>query len=303
LYSENQAQKLWWTKSKQITGPLFAWLSEFRKSKIGLSGLVIAIIFILCALLAPVISTHDPGLRDADAMFQPPSWQHLFGTTALGQDVFSRLMYAGRISLFVGVVGSLGVVALGSTIGIFAGYFGGIIDELVTRIADIMLILPQLPLMIILAALMGPGMNTIFFVVIVLGWTHIYRQVRALTLSVKQYSFVEAAKAVGASHIHIMWYHILPNVLGIVIANFVLEVVLVIMLEAGLSFLGLGDPLHVSWGTMLYFSQTWGAFLARAWWWWLPPGLCIALLGMAFSFIGNTLNDRFVLQLKNLGKK
>jgi peptide/nickel transport system permease protein len=99
-----------------------------------------------------------------------------------------------------------------------------------------------------------------------------------------------------------MWYHILPNVLGIVIANFVLEVVLVVMLEAGLSFLGLGDPLNVSWGTMLYFSQTFGAFLAGAWWWWLPPGLCIALLGMAFSFIGNTLNDRFVLKLKSLGK-
>ena len=254
---------------------------------------------VVVALSAPGQASLSPAddFEPYGKKFEPPSRTHLLGTTALAEDVWSRLAYAGRISLFIGIVASLAVVALGSTIGIFAGYFGGIIDEVLTRVADIMLVLPQLPLMIILAALMGPGMNTILFVVIVLGWTHIYRQIRALTLSVKQYSFVEAAKAVGASNIRIIIQHIMPNVAGIIIANFVLEVVLVIMLEAGLSFLGLGDPLHESWGTMLYFSQNWGAFSGGAWWWWMPPGLCIALLGMAFSFIGNTLNDRFVLRL------
>ena len=307
MYSESPPQTSWWSKSKGIIGPLFGWWPEYKKSKVGLAGLVIAIIFVAAIILAPVLATHSPTAKpDAGAIpvdewyLQSPSWQHLLGTNSQGQDLWSRLLYAGRVSLMIGVVASAGVVLIGSAIGILAGYFGGIVDEILTRIADILLVLPRLPLMIILAAFMGPGVGTIVFVVVVLGWTRVSRQVRAMTYSAKEYSFVEASRAAGAGHMHIMWYHILPNVIGVVIANFVLEVVTVLMLEAGLAFLGLGDPQQVSWGVMLHFAQTDAAFSEGAWWWWLPPGLCIAFLGAAFSFIGNTINDKFVLRLKNI---
>jgi len=303
LISDSPPRASWWTSIKPARlVPLFGWWNEYKKSKVGVAGLAIALIFIVVIIFAPLIATHDPNPMTPE-MQLPPSWDHLLGTTTVGRDIFSQLVFAGRISFFIGVVGSLGVVLVGSIIGILAGYFGGLADEILTRVMDILLVLPRLPLMIILAAFMGPGMNTIFFVVVVLGWTRVARQIRAMTFSVKEYTFVEASRAAGASHKHIMWYHILPNILGVAIANFVLEVVTVIMLEAGLSFLGLGDPLHESWGIMLYFAQEDGAFGLGMWWWWLPPGAAICLLGMAFSFIGNTINDRFVLRLRTITMK
>jgi len=285
------------SKSRHLFGPLFAWWPEYRKSKVGITGLVIVAIVVLAIILAPVLATHDPTARDSTAMWLSPSLSHLLGTTAVGKDVYSQLLYSGQISLMIGVVASLAVTALGTMIGLIAGYFGGIVDEILTRFADILLVLPRLPLMLVLAAYLGPGMSTILFVVVVLGWTRIARQVRAQVMSCKRYTYVERARSIGAGNFHIIWNHILPNVAGVVIANFVLECVTVIMLEAGLSFLGFGDPLHQSWGMMLYYAQDQGAFLAGSYWQWLPPGACIALLGIAFSFIGNTLNDRFVLRL------
>ncbi|MBT3363616.1 MAG: ABC transporter permease [Chloroflexi bacterium] len=288
------------SKSIRAIGPLFAWWPEYRKSKVGVIGLIMVGIFIFAIILAPYIATHDPTFKDRDFMWKAPSFSHFFGTTAQGKDVFSQLLHSGQISLMIGVAAAGAVTAMGTIIGLIAGYFGGIVDEILTRIADILLVLPRLPLMLVLAAYLGPGMSTIVFVVVILGWTRIARQVRAQVMSCKQHTYVERAKSIGAGNFHIIWNHILPNVAGVVIANFVLECVTVIMLEAGLSFLGFGDPLHQSWGMMLFNAQNEGAFLFGAWWQWLPPGACIAVLGIAFSFIGNTLNDRFVLRLKNI---
>ena len=297
--SQIKEQASWLSRFKETIGPLFAWWPEYKKSKMGVAGIVIVVIMVMAILLAPVLATHDPYEYSADlsGTWLPPSFSHLLGTNSVGQDIWSSLLYAGRISLAIGVIAAIGATLIGTILGVIAGYFGGLADEIITRISDVLLILPRIPLYIIIAFLVGPGFWTIIMVVVSLGWTRNARQVRAQTLSCKQYQFVERSRSQGASNIHIMWNHILPNVAGLVIANFVLEVVTVIMLEAGLSFLGLGDPLHKSWGVMLHFAQIDGSFSHNAWWWWLPPGICIALIGTAFSFIGNTLNDRFVLRL------
>jgi len=181
---------------------------------------------------------------------------------------------------------------------LIAGYFGGIVDEILIRFVDMMLVLPRLPMMILMAAFLGPGIPSIMFVIIVFGWTAPTRGIRAQVLSVKQRTYVEKARSVGGSNRHIIWNHIFPNVSGIAVAHFILEIMRVIMLEAALSFLGLGDPRIPSWGMMLNFAQNEGAFSRGAWWWFIPPGLLIAVLGASCNFIGTTINDRFVLKVK-----
>jgi len=268
----------------------------YKQSKLGVAGLIIVVGFAMVAILAPYIATHDPYLMSSE-IFQPPSFSHLLGTNAVGQDVYSELIYGSRVSLAVGLIAASVVTALGALIGLVSGYFGGVADEVLMRVTDMVLVLPQLPLMIVLAAYLGPGLPTIVFVIVIIGWASLARQVRSQVLTVREYTFVEAAKALGASPTGIIVGHILPNITGILIANFIMGTVGAILFEAGLSFLGLGDPLHKSWGVMLYFAQVQGAFSMGAWWWIFPPGLCIALLGCSFIFIGTTINDRFGLRL------
>jgi len=285
---------------------------NYRKSKVGVVGLAIFLIIVFVVILAPVLATTDPSTYSKPG-FEPPNWSshthltprgilehgaHIMGTNAVGQDSFSELLYGGRISLLIGMIGAFSVTILGATIGMVAGYFGGWVDEILIRIVDMMRVIPRLPLMILLASYLGPGPETILFVVIVFGWSRPTRGVRAQVLSVKQVTFVEAARSVGGSKRHIIWNHIFPNVTGIIIANFVLEIVTVILLEAGLSFLGLGDVTAKSWGMMLHFAQVEGGFIRGAWWLWLPPGICISLLSSSCNFIGTTINDRFVLKVR-----
>ncbi|MFC1905850.1 ABC transporter permease, partial [Chloroflexota bacterium] len=229
--------------------------------------------------------------------YAPPSREHLLGTNSVSEDVWSRLLYSGQNSLMIGFVAAFLITSIGTTFGMTAGYFGGIIEELVMRLADILLILPRLPLLIVLSAYLVPGPWTVIMLLTVTGWAGIARSTRAQTLSVKQHSYVEAARSVGSSNIRIIIQHVFPNVAGIVIAAFVMEVVVAILVESGLSFLGLGSLSNPTWGVMLHFAQTDAAFAWNAWWWVVPPGLCIALIGLGFAYIGNTLNDRFVLRL------
>jgi len=268
----------------------------YKQRKTAVFGLVIVVLFVLAVILAPLLAPYDPYLRVGER-FEPPSGEHLLGTNDIGNDVLSELIYGGRISLFVGFVASFIIVITGSVIGLVSGYLGGVIDEVLMRITDTVLALPRLPLMILMAAYLGPGIGTIIFVYCVVGWGTLARQVRSQVLSIKESTFVEASKAMGGGNIHIMANHILPNVMGIIIANAVIEVMFAILTEAGLSFLGLGDPTHKSWGVMLYFAQRQGAFIQQAWWVIFPPGMAIALIGCSFNFIGAALNDLFALKL------
>ena len=278
---------------------LFAWWPTYRKSKMGVAGLIVFILLVMSIIIAPMIL--DKPAMSFDTWFRP-SRAHLLGTDASGKDLFAYLFYAGRWSLLVGTITAFMTNFIGTVIGLIAGYFGGWIDELFMRFADVLVILPSLPLLIILAEIMGPGLLTIVFIISFTRWTSMARQIRAMALSLREYQYVESTKAIGAGSFHIVIRHILPNVLGIVFSHFVMSVINIILLETGLAFLGFGDPLRPSWGQMLHNAEANGAFSSGAWWWWFPPGLCITILCASMAFIGMTLNDRFVLRIKRGGR-
>ncbi|MCX6013704.1 MAG: ABC transporter permease [Chloroflexi bacterium] len=286
---------------RQIRGSIVNWWREFSKSRMGVIGLVLFAIMVIFTLLAPVLRTYNPYENSYDIL-KAPSLAHWFGTDTLGRDLYSVLLYAGRNSLFVGVVTATIVISFSTLVGLLAGYFGGIVDEILMRTADVLQVLPRLPLMIVMASMIGPSLGTIILVIAVLGWAQPARQIRALTMSLKNYDYVESTKMSGGSGLHIIFHHIFPNVSGVVVAHYVTEVVNIILLESGLSFLGLGDPLRFTWGQVLHVAQTNAAFSGGYWWWWMPTGLCITIVCFSLAFIGTTLNDRFVLKLKIRGK-
>lgn len=259
-------------------------------------GVVVIAIFVITAVFAPWIAPYSPTDKSG-APFESPSRDHLLGTNDIGEDVLSELIYASRVSILVGVAAAAFITIFGLLVGILAGYFRGRLDEVLMRITDVIIALPRLPLMLVMAAYLGAGTGTIIFVIAVVGWPSLARQVRSQVLSVRESTFVEAARATGAGSGRIMAKSILPSIAGIVIANGVMEIMFAILTEAGLSFLGLGDPTHQSWGVMLYFAQAQGAFLRGAWWWIIPPGVCIALFCLACNFIGTAINDLFGLRL------
>jgi ABC-type dipeptide/oligopeptide/nickel transport system permease subunit len=268
----------------------------YKQRTSAVIGLFVLVFMITAIILAPYISPYDPDAREF-MPFSPPDAEHLLGTNDIGVDILSELIHAGRISLLVGFTAAGLILITGSIVGLISGYFGGMIDEILMRITDIIIILPRLPLMIVMAAYLGPGVWTIIFAYAIVGWPSLARQIRSQVLSVKEFSFIEAARATGAGNFQIMLSHILPNIQGLIIANGVMEVMFAILTEAGLSFLGLGDATQKSWGVMLYFAQIQGAFLRGAWWWIFPPGLCIAVISCCFNFIGTALNDLFSLKL------
>jgi peptide/nickel transport system permease protein len=277
-------------------GGLHAVGGMLRQRPTAVFGLVVIVVFVVAIVFAAQIAPYGPSERSG-ASWQPPSRAHLLGTNDIGVDILSELIYAGRVSLLVGLIAAGLVTITGSLVGIVSGYFQGMGDEVLMRITDITLTLPRLPLMLVMAAYLGAGTSTIIFVIVIVGWTSIARQVRAQVLSLRESAFVESSRAAGAGSTHIMASNILPNIAGIIVANGVMEIMFAILTEAGLSFLGLGDPTHKSWGVMLYFAQIQGAFLRGAWWWIFPPGICIALFCVAFNFVGTAVNDIYGVKL------
>jgi peptide/nickel transport system permease protein len=219
------------------------------------------------------------------------SYFGLMGSTNWGADAYSQLIYGSRISLIVGVLATALSTAVGVIVGMVAGYFGGKIDEVLMRIVDFLLVIPGLPLMMVLAAFLGANIQNIIIVIAILGWTGTSRLIRSQVLAEKNKAYVESARAIGASDTYIMFRHILPNVTPILFANITLGVVGAILSEAGLSFLGLTNPLDPSWGRMLADANTGGAFSYGAWWVVLFPGLMITLLSLSFTFVGHTLDQ------------
>ncbi len=263
----------------------------YRRSKIGLIGLGMLLFFVAIAITAPLISPYDPWLRKTGEPFSGPSKEHPLGTDDMGRDILSQILWGTRISLLVGFIASLSATIIGVTVGMISGYFGGTIDNILMGLTDIILILPTIPLMIVIAAYLGQSIWNLALVIAIVSWPSTARIVRSQTLSLKEEAFVEAARSIGAGHIRIIVSHILPNVLPIILANTVLMIVGAIISEAGLSFLGLGDPTHQSWGMILYYAQVAGGFIRGAWWWIVTPGVCITLVGVSLTFIGYALDE------------
>jgi len=216
------------------------------------------------------------------------SWG-LLGTDMFGRDIFSQLVNGARLSLYVGMLSSVLSVVIGLIVGLIAGYLGKIADEILMRLTDMLLVIPTLPLLIILVAVLGPKLENLIILIGVLGWMGFARLVRSQVLSLKERPFIEAAKAVGAGKTHILTRHILPNVMSLVYVSLATSAPTAITAEAALSFLGFWDPLRISWGRML--SDLFTANAWENWWWIVPPGLCIALLAMAFILLGYALDE------------
>ena len=267
---------------------------EFVYHPMGMLGLVIIGSIVFVAVFAPFIApyywSNPPGAPiNLDELLQPPSAEHILGTNHRGEDIFSRIIYGSQISLMIGFVASVVAVFLGTTIGLIAGYYGGILDIILMRITDVFLCLPTLPLMLIFLVLFGQGLQNVIIVIAILGWTGTARMVRSEALSLREQPLTEAAHALGASDGYILIHHILPNTLPLILANMILGVVTAILSEAGIAFLGFVD-IHgqPSWGIILHWAWKNAALLANKWWWFIPPGILIMLTTLGFVFISHT---------------
>jgi peptide/nickel transport system permease protein len=283
-----------------------AW-RQFRRHRLAMLGLVVLSLLVLSTLVGPLLYPTPYDKVDFLVAAQGPSWAHPFGTNDLGQDMLARVLYGGRISVAVGAVAMLVTITLGTLIGALAGFFGGLVDGLLMRLADIFLALPQLPLLMLViylfrepvTDLLGPEVGIFQLIVLIIGglnWMPLARLVRASFLSLRETDFVLAARALGIPRRRIILRHILPNTLGPIIVSATLAVGAAILAESSLSFLGLGFPPDTpTWGRMLFEAQNYIEFNPSMA---LFPGLCIFLTVLSINYIGDGLRDALDPQLR-----
>ena len=280
--------------------------SIFKANRLGFAGLIVLLIFVIMAVFAPILSTV-PNPNDNLEGSIPPDWKnplppsfstspytgflHPFGTDQKGQDVYSSTLYGARASIEVGLAATLISVVVGALVGLGAGYFGRVTDEVLMRITDFFLVIPWFPLMIVMMAVLGPKFIWVIVVIGITSWPSTARIVRSQVLTIKERQFIVRAKCIGATDTQILKKHIMPNVLPLIFANTVLLIAIAIFNEAFLDFFGLGDPDVISWGTMLEGAYERDAFVGGAWWWWAPPSICIVSMVLAFSLVGYAIDD------------
>lgn len=268
---------------------------RYRRNTAAVLGLGVVFIFTLIALVAAWIAPHEPTALIARP-FIPPGWLHLLGTDNLGRDVLSGVVYGARVSLAVGFLAAVTSTIIGVIVGAISGYQGGTADAIFMRLTELFQVLPRFFLALLIVALAGPGLGKIIFVIAILSWPPMARLVRAEFLSLREREYVEAARALGAPTVSIVFKQILPNALPPVIVTGSLDTAQAILLEAGLSFFGLGDPNLTSWGTLLNNAL---AFLRTAWWMPVFPGLAIFLTVLGFNLLGDGLNDALNPRLRS----
>lgn len=254
-------------------------------------GIAIVVIMSLAAIFAPLIATHSPIDIDLNRLLQRPGSGHILGTDAQGRDIWSRLVFGARVSLTVGLISQGIALLLGVTLGLLAGYYGGWVDEVVMRLADVTLAFPTLLLLIAMVAALQPSMGVVFATIGIVGWAGMARLVRGQVLVVRQLEYVQAIRALGAGDIRIMLHHVLPNVIAPVVIAATLGVAGAIMAEAALSFLGLGVPPPApSWGSMIAEGRDLDQ-LRHAPWTSLFPGIAIGAAVLGFNLLGDALRD------------
>ncbi|MDQ3257935.1 MAG: ABC transporter permease [Acidobacteriota bacterium] len=261
-------------------------------NRLALFGLIFVIVLVLVAIFAPLIATHDVGATDLTARYLPPSAAHWFGTDATGRDIFSRVVYGARISLRVGLIVVIVSAVVGTVIGALAGYYGGWVDRIVSGyVFNVFLAFPGLLLAIAMVAFLGAGLNKLIFALCIIGWVGYARLLRGQVLKVREYDFVQAARALGARDLRILFVHIMPNAIQPLIVQASLGMAGAVLAEASLSFLGLGVPPPApSWGVMLEEARDLATLQAA------PhalvfPGIAIALTVLAFNFLGDGLRE------------
>ena len=263
-------------------------VNMFRVNRAALLGLILIVLIVAASLLAPLITRYAPDDMDLMASLQGPSAEHWFGTDALGQDVFTRVVYGSRISLMIGFVPSLISLVLGTLLGLMAGYMGKRVDSVIMRVADVVLAYPSLLLAMVVMYTLGSSILNMFIALSIINWAGTARVVRAQTLSLKEKEFVEAARSMGVSRLKIAFRHILPNCIPNLIVLFTLDIPGAIMWESSMSFLGVGDPNAASWGLMVSDGKEY-AYMCP--WLILAPGIAILITVMAFNFLGDGLRD------------
>ena len=264
--------------------------ADLLADKAALVAVVLLGLFVILALIAPWVAPYDPSAMDLEHLKEPPSSAHLLGTDGTGRDILSRMLYGARISLAVGILASALSLAIGICFGLIAGYFGGKVDALLSQVFDIFLAFPSLILAIGISAVMAPGLISAMIAITLVGWSGFARLVRGITLSLKEQTYVEASRAIGAGPVRILSRHILPNALPLIIVAGSLRIGGFILLEAALSFLGLGvQPPTPSWGSMISLSRS---YIDSAPWMVIFPGLAISITVISFNILGDFLRDK-----------
>lgn len=276
---------------------LGVFLYQMRRSPLMITGVVIVVLWVVISVLAPALATFEPLAQDVVSRLKPPGFaktvddvnvRHLLGTDELGRDIYSRVVYGGRITIPAGLAVITFGSIIGTLIGALSGYAGGVYDDIIMRLAELFLAFPTIILALAVTAALGPDLQNAIIALVIVWWPTYARMVRGLVLEIKNQEYVEAARSVGAPNLYILWQTILPNAVAPAIVLATLDIGNAILTFAGLSFLGLGaEPSSPEWGRMVAI----GVDFFDQWWMWLFPGLAIASLVMAFNFIGDGLRD------------
>lgn len=272
----------------------------FRQSRSGLFGLTLLTLFILMAIFAPLLADPD-GIEVTKAtgpILAGPSGDYWLGTDDTGRSIVTLLIYGSRVSLFVGLLATLISVIIGTVVGLASGYLEGWPARILFRLTEWFLVIPFLPLALILATILGRGLFNIALVIGITSWPATTLLIRSQTLSIKERPYLERSRVLGGSRWHQVTRHVLPNVMPMVFANTTLTVAVAILTETTLSFLGLGDPTRISWGTILDNAFSVGAMTTGAWWYIIPPGVCVLLVVLSFTLVGQALEDVFNPKLR-----
>jgi peptide/nickel transport system permease protein len=257
------------------------------KSRIGI---IILGTLVMIGIVGPFIAPYSPYDISFKA-WQPPSSAHLLGTDYEGADILSQFLVGTSTSLYVGVTVAIAAAGIGTLVGVITGYFGRMVDEVLMRFVDILLVIPGFPLLVLLSAYFPPTLNTTILILSILSWPVLSRIIRSQVLTVKQRPYVLASKLSGYGSFRIIYRDILPNILPLIFINIIFLVVGAVVAQAGLAFFGLGDLRSVNWGTMLYWFDAEDGIVFNAWWWLLPPGIGIVLLGLGGNLLSNGLHE------------
>ncbi|MED9959606.1 MAG: ABC transporter permease [Christensenellales bacterium] len=266
-------------------------LEKVARNRLALIGIAMVTLVILACVGAPLLTDYDPKAIDYSAVLQAPNDAHRLGTDRLGRDVFSRILYGGQMSIFIGVVSTLAGAFIGVVMGGLAGYFGGKLDSVFVRFSEIMLTFPSMILILILVSMMGQGVWNLIIIFAVTGWMTPFRIIRGEFLSLREETFVEVSRFFGISDISIAFKQILPNAIGPIIAATPMNVASGILSEAGLSYLGVGVPAQTpTWGNILNAAKPIDV-IASYWWLWVAPGVMICVFVLGVNFLGDGLRD------------